>query len=93
MNKNQIIIKFAEKMDISPAESRIYIDTLLDIILEGLIADEKVSFHEFCKIFVRSQSERIARNPKTGEEVMLIPRKTVRLKPSKHLIDKINNAD
>ena len=90
MNKTQIIRILAERLDISLVDSRTYLDTLLDIVTEGLITDEKVAIHEFGKIFILPQSRRLARNPRTGETVMLTPRKTIRLKPSETLIYKIN---
>lgn len=90
MNKTQIVKMLAERLDITLVDSRICLDTLLDIVTEGLITDEKVAIHEFGKIFVLPQSQRLVRNPKTGEKVMLTPRKTIRLKPSETLIDKIN---
>lgn len=90
MNKTQIIRMLAERLDISLVDSRTYLDTLLDIVTEGLITDEKVAIHEFGKIFILPQSRRLVRNPRTGETVMLTPRKTIRLKPSETLIYKIN---
>ena len=90
MNKTQIIRILAERLDISLVDSRTYLDTLLDIVTEGLITDEKVAIHEFGKIFILPQSRRQVRNPRTGETVMLTPRKTIRLKPSETLIYKIN---
>lgn len=92
MNKEQIVRQLAEKMDINLVESRVYLNAVLEIIVEGLVADEKVAIHEFGRIFILSQSQRLARNPKTGEEVMLNPRKTIRLKPCDYLINKINNS-
>ena len=90
MNKAQIVRMLAERLDITLVDSRIYLNTLLDIVVEGVITDEKVGIHEFGKIFILPQSRRQFRNPRTGEKVMLTPRKTIRLKPCEALIDKIN---
>ena len=89
MNKTQIVRMLAERLDITLVDSRIYLNTLLDIVVEG-VTDEKVAIHEFGKIFILPQSRRQVRNPRTGEKVMLTPRKTIRLKPCEALIDKIN---
>ena len=80
----------AERLDITLVDSRIYLNTLLDIVVEGVITDEKVGIHEFGKIFILPQSRRLVRNPRTGEKVMLNPRNTIRLKPGEALIEKIN---
>ena len=67
MNKTQIVRMLAERLDITLVDSRIYLNTLLDIVVEGVITDEKVAIHEFGKIFILPQSRRQVRNPRTGE--------------------------
>lgn len=93
MNRDVITRKLAEKMNISLVDSRAYMDMLLEIFIEGLENDEKVTLHGFGRIFVLPQTPRMARNPKTGEEVMIEPRNTIRLKPSKYLIRRINGEN
>lgn len=92
MNRDMIIRKLAERTDISLVDSRNYMDTILKILIEGLEEDNEVTLHGFARIFILQQSQRMARNPKTGEDVMIKPRNTIRLKPSKYLIDKINGT-
>ncbi|WP_279157891.1 HU family DNA-binding protein, partial [Parabacteroides goldsteinii] len=55
MNKTQIVRMLAERLDITLVDSRIYLNTLLDIVVEGVITDEKVGIHEFGKIFILPQ--------------------------------------
>lgn len=93
MNKEQMARKLSEKMDISLVESRTYINTILDIMVEGLETEEYVSIYGFGRIFLQPQLSRLARNPRTGEGGMLIPRNTVRLKPSRDLLDKLNKTE
>ena len=45
MNKTQIVRMLAERLDITLVDSRIYLNTLLDIVVEGEITDEKVAIH------------------------------------------------
>lgn len=45
MNKTQIVRMLAERLDITLVDSRIYLNTLLDIVVEGVITDEKVGIH------------------------------------------------
>ena len=44
----------------------------------------------FGSFSVRSKSERIGRNPKTGEEVPILPRKVIVFRPSQVLKNKIS---
>ncbi|MBC8620162.1 HU family DNA-binding protein [Parabacteroides faecis] len=90
MNRNLIARKLAEKMSMSLVDSRVCVDTVVSIMVEGLLTDEKVTFHGFGRIFLLSQKPRAVRNPRTGESMMFESRDTIRLKPSKELIDKIN---
>lgn len=93
MNRDLITRKLAEKMNLSLVDSRNCMETLLEIISEGLIDDGEVTIYGFGRIFVLPQSPRLARNPKTGKEVMIKPRNTIRLKPSRYLINRINKIE
>ena len=90
MNRNLVARKLAEKMSMSLVDSRVCVDTVVSIMIEGLLTDEKVTFHGFGRIFLLSHRPRAVRNPQTGESMMFESRDTIRLKPSKELIDKIN---
>lgn len=62
MNKTQIVRMLAERLDITLVDMSYLSDTLLDIVVEGVITDEKVAIHEFGKIFILHQSRRQVRN-------------------------------
>lgn len=68
MNKTQIVRMLAERLDITLVDSRIYLNTLLDIVVEGVITDEKVGIHEFGKIFILPQSRRQVPESENGRE-------------------------
>lgn len=90
MNRKSIARKLAEKMSMSLVDSRVCVDTVVSIMIEGLLTDGEVTFHGFGRIFLLPQTPRAVRNPKTGEAMMFESRDTIRLKPSKELINKIN---
>ncbi|MFC1859802.1 integration host factor subunit alpha [Thermodesulfobacteriota bacterium] len=66
------------------------VEILLQIIKEALISGEDVKITNFGKFCVRKKKERKGRNPTTGEEVMVTPRRVVTFKWSGKLREKID---
>ena len=66
------------------------VDTLLGIIKDTLVNGEDVLISGFGKFCVKDKRRRRGRNPATGEDLMLEPRKVVIFKCSGVLRDKIN---
>ena len=62
---------------------------ILNKISKTLASGESVKLSSFGSFSVRSKSERIGRNPKTGEEVPILPRRVVVFRPSQVLKDRI----
>jgi integration host factor subunit alpha len=66
------------------------VETLIEIIKSTLEGGEDVLISGFGKFCVREKSERKGRNPATGNDLMLSPRKVVTFKCSGKLRDRIN---
>jgi integration host factor subunit alpha len=66
------------------------IETLIEIIKSTLETGEDVLISGFGKFCVREKSERKGRNPATGNDLMLSPRRVVTFKCSGKLRDRIN---
>ena len=66
-------------------------ETLLEIIKKTLESGEDVLISGFGKFCVKQKEERRGRNPATGGDMMLPPRKVVTFKCSGKLRDQINN--
>jgi integration host factor subunit alpha len=62
---------------------------VLDEICDAIVRGETVKLSSFATFQVRSKNERIGRNPKTGEEVPILPRKVMTFKASNVLKSKI----
>ena len=74
----------------SKAEAERKVDLFLTTIENTLAAGEELNFIGWGKFEVVERSERVGRNPKTGEEIKIEAKKTVKFKPGKTLVDKIN---
>ena len=81
-----------QKVGLSRTESADLVEMVLDEISDCLVKGESVKLSSFGSFLVRSKGERIGRNPKTGEEVPISPRRVMVFKPSNVLKQKINET-
>jgi integration host factor subunit alpha len=66
------------------------VETLLEITKGTLASGEEVLISGFGKFCVKEKTERKGRNPATGDDLMLAPRRVVTFKCSGNLRDRIN---
>ena len=79
------------KVGLSRTESSELVEMVLSEISDCLVRGESVKLSSFGSFVVRSKGERIGRNPKTGEEVPISPRRVMVFKPSNILKKRIND--
>jgi len=92
MIKADIIALVHEKIGFSRHESAEAVEATLDMLKEALQKGERVQIVGFGSFLVRPKKERVGRNPKTGEEIVIAPRKVLTFKPSKILRDLVNDG-
>jgi len=90
ITKAKIVDAVAEQNGYPKKQSVNTIETLLEIIKRNLEAGEDVLISRFGKFCVKEKQERRGRNPATGEDMMLEPRRVVTFRCSRQLRDKIN---
>ena len=81
-----------ETVGLSRTESADLVERFLAIIGDALVSGQNVKLSSFGSFQVRSKNQRIGRNPKTGEEVPILPRQVLVFKPSNVLKAKINKS-
>jgi integration host factor subunit alpha len=79
-----------EQVGLSRNESADLVETIINEISDALVDGESVKISSFGSWSIREKGERIGRNPKTGEEVPITPRKVLVFKASHVLKGKIN---
>ena len=77
------------KVGLSRAESASLVEAVIDEIRDRAVAGETIKLSSFGTFQIRSKNERIGRNPKTGEEVPITPRRVMVFKPSNILKQRI----
>lgn len=82
MRKSDIANDVYEKVGVSKKEAADIVEIILDTIKSVLQKGETVKIAGFGNFVVRSKRARKGRNPKTGEEIGITPRKVVTFRPS-----------
>ena len=90
LTKVDIVKSIAEQNGLPKTKSSEIVETLLELIKKSLESGEDVLISGFGKFCVKKKKERRGRNPATGEDMMLAPRKIVTFKWSGKLKDKVN---
>ena len=90
LTKNDIIEEIRTNNGFSRNKSIETVETLLGIIKQTLVSGEDVMVSGFGKFCVKEKAERKGRNPNTGDDMMLAPRKVVTFKCSGKLREMVN---
>jgi integration host factor subunit alpha len=81
-----------QEVGLSRNESATLVESVLDEISDALVRGEPVKISSFGSFAVRQKGQRVGRNPKTGEEVPILPRKVLVFRASHVLKNRINKA-
>jgi integration host factor subunit alpha len=81
-----------QEVGLSRNDSAQLVETVLDELVNALVRGETVKLSSFGSFSVRQKGKRVGRNPKTGEEVPIMPRKVLVFRASHVLKNKINRA-
>jgi integration host factor subunit alpha len=90
LTKDHLINTIAKENGFHKKRSAEIVETLTDIIKSSLASGDDVLVSRFGKFCVKEKHERKGRNPATGEDMMLAPRRVVSFKCSGKLRKKIN---
>ena len=80
------------KVGLSRTESAQLVEMVIDEICDAIVRCETVKLSSFATFQVRGKNERVGRNPKTGQEVPILPRKVMTFKASNVLKQRILSA-
>ena len=79
-----------QEVGLSRSESASLVENVLLHVSNTLTKEETVKISSFGSFSVRHKGRRIGRNPKTGEDVPILPRKVLVFRPSQILKNRIN---
>ncbi len=81
-----------QEVGLSRNESSDLVETILSEVVEALARGESVKISSFGSFTVRDKGQRVGRNPKTGQEVPILPRRVLVFRASNVLKSLINEA-
>ena len=90
LTRAQLTEAVYQEVGLSRNESADLVEAVLGEISGALTRGYMVKISSFGSFFVRQKGQRIGRNPKTGEEVPILPRRVLVFRPSHVLKNRIN---
>ncbi len=78
-----------DEVGLSRNESALLVESVLQHMSDALVSGESVKISSFGTFSVRDKAARIGRNPKTGEEVPILPRRVMTFRPSHLMKDRV----
>lgn len=81
------------EVGLSRTESADLVEATLNEIGAALICGEDVKISSFGTFSLRDKTARVGRNPKTGEEVQIAPRRVLTFRPSQLMKSRVNSGN
>lgn len=79
-----------KRMGLSRLDCANLVEAILEHMSEGIVMSGSVKISGFGSFLVREKRARMGRNPKTGEEVLITPRKTLTFRASNKLRERLS---
>ena len=91
MTKAELVIKVAEKINLTEKETEVIVDSFFECITRALSEGEKVELRGFGSFRVKRRKARNGRNPKSGEMVAVPEKNVPFFKAGQELRNLVNN--
>jgi integration host factor subunit alpha len=92
ITRSQLSEAVYQEVGLSRNESADLLEAVLNKISDTLARGETVKISSFGSFSVRNKGQRVGRNPKTGEEVPILPRRVLVFRPSQVLKSRIGDT-
>jgi integration host factor subunit beta len=90
MNKLELISTLKNEANISKAEAAKIVEIFFDSMAEALAEGERVEIRGLCSFYVKNYKSYTGRNPKTGDKVVINPKKLPFFKCGKELKERVD---
>jgi integration host factor subunit alpha len=92
ITRADLVDALAKRTAIARPDASRLLTRALELVQDALVEGEIVKLSRFGNFNVRAKRQRIGRNPKTGEEVPITPRRVVTFRPSQMLREFVERA-
>ena len=83
MIKSELIVRLAQKTNLSKSDAKKAVDTIFEEIIKALAEGNRVELRNFGILSLRTRKPRVGRNPKTGAKVQVIQKRVPFFKAGK----------
>ncbi len=89
MTKKDIVRVISEEVGLTQQQTKRIVQMTFDAIIESLIRERRIELRNFGVFEVKARAARKARNPRTGDEVIVPEKHVVTFKPGKNMEAKV----
>ena len=93
MTKKDIVRTIAEQLDLPQLRTRELVQKTFDALIEALVREGRVELRNFGIFQIKRREARMARNPRTGEQVPVQAKSVVMFKPGKEMEARVRELD
>lgn len=87
VTRADLVEALAKRANMQRADANRLLTRMLEMMQDAMVDGKTVKLSRFGNFNVRAKRQRVGRNPKTGEEVPITPRRVVTFRPSQMLRD------
>lgn len=91
MNKLELTEILRNKISISRSDAKAAVNLFFDNMSSALIRGDRIEIRGLCSFYVKNYKGYMGRNPKTGEKLIIGPKKQPHFKAGKALKKKVDN--
>ena len=93
MTKKDIVRTISEEVGLTQQQTKEIVQKTFDAIIESLVRERRIELRNFGVFEVKPRAARKARNPRTGDEVIVPKKHVVTFKPGKYMEAKVRDLD
>ena len=91
MTKKEIVRSISEELGLTQLRTKEIVQKTFDAIIETLVEEKRIELRNFGVFEVKCRAARKARNPRTGDEVMVEEKYVVTFKPGKEMEERVRD--
>ncbi len=89
MTKKEIVRTISEEIGLTQLQTKEIVQKTFDAIVEALVAERRIELRNFGVFEVKRRAPRKARNPRTGDKVLVPEKFVVTFKPGKEMEERV----
>ena len=93
MTKKDIVRTISEEVGLTQQQTKEIVQKTFDAIIEALVRERRIELRNFGVFEVKPRASRKARNPRTGDEVIVPKKHVVTFKPGKYMEARVRDLD